>query len=81
MPVTDEPHSASEKERAGGETGRERDREAKTGREETVAVLRRFRGRVSRLGVFIDTAIMHGGVGGNGGGNGKRRTRVAGTPE
>lgn len=25
-------------------------------------MLRRFRGRVSRLGVFIDTTIMHGGM-------------------
>lgn len=40
---------------------REKDGERRQG-EETVVVLRRFRGQVSGLGVFIDTTIMHGGM-------------------
>lgn len=59
MPVTDEPHSAREKERVGGERERDKDGERRQGKE-TVVVLRRFKERVSRLGVIIDTTIMHG---------------------
>lgn len=40
---------------------RDKDRERRQG-EETVVVLRRFRGCVSRLGVIIDTTIMHEGM-------------------
>lgn len=50
---------------------RDKDGERRQG-EETVVVLRRFRGRVSHLGVIIDTAGGGGWGGGGEGGNGKR---------